>query len=134
LTGAQPFLHEHFDQYRHADVHGVDAQGGGEFEYFHDLLDAGAHAQCGGDVLADARDVEVSRRGVHRDVHELLGLVVQVVLLPGNRREVEIGVHELRVEFKDRLPRVTPGTSHGDELVLDRLLFGGEGHGQLLLL
>ena len=47
------------------------------------------------DVLTDAGHVQVRRRGVDGDVHELLGFVVQVVLLPRDGGEIEVGAHEL---------------------------------------
>ncbi len=125
---AQPLLFQHLQQQRHADVAGVDAEGGGQLQHLHDLLGARAVAEGGADVLADAGSVEVGGRGVHRDVDELLDLGRQAVPVPGHRRQAQIGLQESGVEPQHALPRLAPGAAHPDELVLDLLLAGGERH------
>jgi hypothetical protein len=62
------------------------------------------------------------RIGVDREVNEFLDRVVQVILAPGDGRELQVAGEEFRGQPQDVLPGVVPGPVELGELVLDVLL------------
>jgi len=128
ITSMTSLLFQDFDQDWHTDVHGVNAEGGGQLKHFHDLLLSHPEAQGGLDVRPDAWQVHVRSVRIDGQVNEFLDLIGQVVLPPRHCRQVQVREQKLRVEPEDGFPGLAPGAAYPDDFRPDLFLASGKRH------
>src|SRR3954454_13745753 len=79
---------------------GVDAQHAGDLHDLEDRLRRGAVPDRVLDVQLEPLDVQVGRRGVERDVDELLYLRLEGAVMPWVGGELGVGGEQLRIQFQ----------------------------------
>ena len=100
----------------------MDAEHAGDLHYLEYLLCCRTVTDRVLDVQLEPLDVQVRRRGVERDVDELLDLGLERAVVPWVRGELGVRGEQLGIQPERGLSGVSPGPADLDELVLDFLL------------
>jgi alkylhydroperoxidase/carboxymuconolactone decarboxylase family protein YurZ len=110
------------EQDRSRERHRLHSDAAGNLHHFEDLGDGRAVPKRVLDVQLEPDSIEVRSRGVKGQVDELAQLRAQGPVLPRVRRELGVGVKQLRVEFQHLVPRRVPVSAADRELILQPLL------------